>query len=453
MFIWLLVAVLVGGFALIGHQSGAIRSGVAFVGVILGLALNGVLTPITRTGLAAMGVKDQIALLMIPGLIIFAVFWLIFLGLGIAAHRPVEMYYKYKTDELSRLAFGKMNQGFGLFVGLLSGICVFLSVGSFVYKYGYVAVQMETDTGEQAPIHYLSQIRQDMESSGWDKAFASIDSTPATFYQRADLLGTLHNNPLVQGRLATYPPFLRLAEMQEFTDIGGDKDYQDLLQQKASLAVFWNNPKTQTILNNQDIMKTLTDVNLQDFLTYLSTANSPQYQDDKILGRWRLDVGAVFNHMKRAKQTMTVSEIRRLKAGLTPVLSGISLTAYADGRFKLNVVPPTNAPVLVAVQQPSFTPQNQPTLTQRYRLSRGPMAPQQGATVFVPAQNQPPKPIKIQGLEGTVEGTWTRGNGTFLLRTDGTKEDEEAMINDTGRLFWTAGAGDLRVTLFFVRMI
>jgi hypothetical protein len=263
----------------------------------------------------------------------------------------------------------------------------------------------------------------------------------------------LHATPLAHGRAATYPPFLRLSEKSEFTDVGGDKDYQDMLQQKASVGLIWNNPKTETILNNAEIMATLLGIDLQDFKTFLETGSSPKYQDDKILGHWRMDVGAVYNHYKRQKQTITPAEMRQFRAATGPMLSSVIFTAYADGRYKLQVTPPTappppdpNAPAAAGGPPPGMDP----VMAARYGLNRRglPGARPAGAPPLAVA---PPKPVKFDGLE-THEGTWTRNNGIFILKPDGGKDGYEAAINETGRLQWVVGGGNQKLTVFLVRM-
>ena len=147
MLIWVVAIALVGGFGLLGHQAGAIRWGIGFIGAALGLMLTGVVSGLVGTGLAMMGVKDFVDLTLLPGVIVFSLLTIIFLVIGVAAHRPVELFFKYRTDEQTRAVFERMNQAIGLFVGLISGICVFFSVGNFVYRQGYLISQVTSDSG------------------------------------------------------------------------------------------------------------------------------------------------------------------------------------------------------------------------------------------------------------------------------------------------------------------
>ena len=458
MLIWVLAAVLVGGFGLIGHQAGSIRSGIGLIGVGLGLALAGVLDGLVGSGLAGMGVQDQVALRLLPGPIVFLVFTVLFYGVGIAVHRPVEHHFKYRTDEPTRQAFERTTQATGLFVGLITGICVFFSVGSYVYRQGYLVVQTTNEAGEATPVRYIGQIRQDMDSSGWSKAFAALDSTPAKFYEVSDILGILHANPLVHGRVENYPPFLALSEAQEFTDIGGDQDYQKLLQDQAPLATLLNHPKTLAILGNSTHMETFSKLDLKDFRQYLETGVSPRYEDEKILGRWRMDPGPVFTALKRQRLNASPLEMKKLREILTPVLNGITLVAYPDGRIVLKMAAPAapaapaepaDATQTEAGQDPSAV---RNSYLARYGIRPGaPAAPAAGAAPARPAAG-PGSAVSIPVLK-PIQGTWVRAGGRYqLMSEDGAnKEVLDALVNETGRLTWTEGTGDKKITLFFVR--
>lgn len=452
MLIWVLAALLVGGFGLIGHQSGAIRWGLAFIGAAIGLALTGVLGGPIGAGLAAMGVKDQVALHMLPGVITFLVLTLIFLGVGIALHRPVEHHFKYRTDEPTRQAFERMNQALGLFVGLLSGICVYFSVGKYIYHHGYLAVQTTSESAEATPVRYVAQLRQEMESTGWAKTFAAVDSSPAKYYDVSDILGILHGNPLVHGRAESYPPFLSLAELPEFTDIGGDTEYMKLVQEQPSLAAVLNHPKTQTILNNPSIMDAFAKTDLKDFRQYLETGESPRYESEKILGHWRADPGAIFTTLKRQRLNLSPIETRKIREALTPILSGTKLTAYTDGRFRLTIAAP--APVETpAPENAQADPQTEAANARNSYLARYGVGAQAAPAAAAPKAAAPAaSPTSIPAID-SFEGTWVRADGSYVLSGEmkGQKLTLEAIVNETGRLTWTFGSGDKKLTVFFVR--
>jgi hypothetical protein len=459
MLIWVVAVVLVGGFGLLGHQTGAIRWGIGFIGAALGLALAGIAGGVVSAGLAMMGVKDYIDLALLPGVIVFSLLTIIFLVIGVAAHRPVELFFKYRSDEPTRAAFERMNQAIGLFVGLISGICVFFSVGNFVYRQGYLITQVTSDNGEATPVRYIAQLRGEMESTGWARTFAAMDNSPAKYYEVSDILGILHANPLVQGRAENYPPFLALGAQQEFAEIGSDAEFLKLIQSKPALSAMLNHPKAAAVLFSPTLRETFAKVDLKDFRKYLETGISPRYEDEKILGRLRMDPGTVFTQLKRERLNLSPAEMRSIRAALGPILSGATLVAYTDGRFSIKIAPPA-APVAAANPEGGEAAAPSPAATQNAYMARYGLRPSSAGTPAVPAAQPkaakvaklPPGIEFIQGLK-SFDGTWTRTDGRYVLgaELEGSKQSLDALVNDTGRLTWSFGTGEKKFTVYFVR--
>ena len=93
-----------------------------------------------------------------------------------------------------------------------------------------------------------------MHATGLDRSLAALDKTSSRFYDAADVIGLIYHNPALQGRLANYPYFLSLGQNSELQEIGGDKEYMDLLVGKASFGAIVNHADTKRILANQEIM-------------------------------------------------------------------------------------------------------------------------------------------------------------------------------------------------------
>lgn len=456
MFIWLLLLVLVGGFGAIGFQTGSIRASVSLVGVILGAALASVLGGLLAPAFHSANVLWQVAL---PPVIAFLVVWLIFFGIGFAAHKPVELHFKYKEDDATRASFERMNKALGLFVGLLAGIIVFLNVGRPIYAMGYVTTQMANESGEPSPVSYLNSVRSDMASSGWDKTFAALDRTPAQDYAIADILGLIHANPLIEGRVQSYPPFLALAERSEFTDIGGDSDYQKLLQERAGFTALYLNPKTQGILKNGELRAELLKTDLHDFRTYLETGKSPKFDDEKILGHWRTDVNSIITDARRKRTSLQPMEVKALRFALNTLLKQATLTAYTDGRYVVKVPPPPAAAVAPVAVAAAAAPAGgmDPALAARYGVRRTGGGAAQPAPVA--AAPQDPMAAAKNLFAGktlndlSVEGSWVRSADKYILssKKDGKDDVHEGSITDAGRL--VIPVPELKLTLYFVRVI
>ena len=456
MLIWLLVLVLVGGFAAIGFQTGSIRASVSLLGVVLGLLLaplvGGLLTPL----FASAGVIWQ---QILPTVVGFVLVWAVGFGLGFVAHKPVELHFKYREDDSTRVSFERMNKALGVFVGMLAGVLVFLAVGKSIYAKGHLTTQLAAEAGEASPVSYVNQLRNDMAQSGWDKIFASLDRTPAQDYAIDDILGLIHANPLIQGRVQNYPPFLALGERSEFTDLGADADFQKLLQDRAGFTAIYTHPKSQVILGNAELRQLLLATDLKDLKTYLETGKSPKFDDEKLLGRWRADVGSTVTDARRKRTNLQPADLKALRFMLNTVLKQASLTAYTDGRYVLTVPVPA-APKADAAVDAAAAPAAD-LLTARY--GRRPGAPAAAPVVRAAPPMDPmalAKKILADGNKSgkgltdlSTEGTWLRASDKYVLssKKDGKEESHEASISEVGRL--AIPVPELKLTLFFVRAI
>jgi hypothetical protein len=462
MFIWLLALVLVGGFAAIGFQTGAIRSLVSLVGILIGLAVAGLIGGVIAPLLPKLGMANVMWSHGLPAVIGFLLVWLIFFGAGFAAHKPVELHYKYREDDVTRQQFEKMNKALGLLVGMLGGVLLFFAAGKPLYSAGYLTTQTSNEAAEIAPVKQVNQFRADMTSSGWDKTFAALDRTPAKTYQVNDLFGLIHENPAVRERLLTYPPFLVLAEKQEIADILADPEYLKLLDDKAGITALLNNPKTQTVLANSEITEALGKINLNDLKTYLETGKSPLFSDEQILGRWRADVTPSVIDARRKRTNLLPAELRNLRFVLNSFLKEATAVAYPDGRFVLKIsvaAPPPPVPVAEGAEQAAApVPAGlDPALAQRYGLGRGAVTAPAAVAAAAPAALDPVALAKKyfgdkgQGLTGlAAEGTWVRSGGRYLITFEngGKKDVRDAGISDAGRL--EIPIPELKLTLFFV---
>lgn len=456
MLIWLLVLVLVGGFAAIGFQTGSIRASVSLLGVVLGLLLaplvGGLLTPL----FASAGVVWQ---QILPTVVGFVLVWAVGFGLGFVAHKPVELHFKYREDDSTRVSFERMNKALGVFVGMLAGVLVFLAVGKSIYAKGHLTTQLAAEAGEASPVSHVNQLRNDMAQSGWDKIFASLDRTPAQDYAIDDILGLIHANPLIQGRVQNYPPFLALGERSEFTDLGADADFQKLLQDRAGFTAIYTHPKSQAILGNAELRQLLLATDLKDLKTYLETGKSPKFDDEKLLGRWRADVGSTVTDARRKRTNLQRADLKALRFMLNTVLKQASLTAYTDGRYVLKVPVPA-APKADAAVDAAAAPAAD-LLTARY--GRRPGAPAAAPVVRAAPPMDPmavAKKILADGNKSgkgltdlSTEGTWLRASDKYVLssKKDGKEESHEASISEVGRL--AIPVPELKLTLFFVRAI
>lgn len=470
MLIWVLAVVLVGGFAALGMQLGGIRAAVAFIGALIGLAVASALGAFIAPILPKMGAISQTWLLILPPVIGFCIVWLIAIGAGFGAHRPVELHFKYREDDSTRQGFEKMNKAIGLFVGMLTGVCVFFAVGKPIYSQGYLTTQTAGDS-EPSPIGYVNAVRSGMAATGWDKTFAPLDRTPAKFNAISDLLGLFYTNPALTNRLVDYPPFLALFEKPEIAEVFTDTDYLKLLQDQAGFSAMINHPRTQGLMNNSDVLETLGKVDLADLKTYLETGKSPKFDDERLIGRWRTDISAINTDARRRRANMALTDLKNLRFALSTLLGSATMTVYPDNRFVLRVPPPQlpAAPTPAEGEDPAAAANTgrpagiDPALAARYGLRPG--ALNSGAQAAAPTAVSPADQFKAMvtkvlaaGGKGggdlpdfSSEGTWVRNGDryTFTFKTAAKEEVRDGTLQENGRLM--IPVTEQKLTLVFVR--
>src|SRR6266498_967756 len=334
MTIWITAALLFALFGGLGYAKGAIRMVFPLIGLVLGVFLAVPLGPVVKSLVPLVGLKNPIWSILLPPVIVFFLIALIFIIAGFIAHWKINLYYKYRTDDYQRLSWERLNRRLGISIGLLAGAAYTLLLGLIVYILCYSTVQISAEENETGAVKYLNQARTDLHATGLDKTVAAFDPTPENYYLAADILGLIYHNRLLESRLSAYPPFLSLAERQEFQDIANDTEYQNLLATQAPVGQIIDNPKTQAILNSQEIVQQLQQTDLTDLLEYLKTGESPRFADMRILGRWQLDPYATLLQEKRHRSHMTTAEMRLLKQELE-FKKGLTLIAAPDNTVKL----------------------------------------------------------------------------------------------------------------------
>jgi hypothetical protein len=334
MLIWILAIVLFAVFGALGYLKGAIRSLFPLLGLLVGVFLAVPLGPLVRPLVPLVGLSNPIWSWLLPPVIVFFLLSAIFIVVGFLVHHKVNLYYKYHTDDHQRLSWERLNQRVGACFGLLAGAGYTILLGLVIYVLGYLSVQLSAGDNDPAVIRYLNQARQDLRSSGLEKTVAALDPAPEKYYEAVDVIGLMRHNPLLDSRLASYPPFLTLGERPEFLDIATDAEWQNMWASQASVAQILSHPKTQAILGNQDALQQLEQIDLQDLMAYLKTNVPSAKYDQPILGRWEVDPYLTLQQEKRHKIGMTSMEMRKLRQNVE-MIKGFKLVVAPDGSAKL----------------------------------------------------------------------------------------------------------------------
>src|SRR5438128_7872105 len=398
MTIWIMAVLLFALFGALGYAKGAIRVILPLIGLMLGVFLAVPLGPIVKPLVPLVGLKNPIWSILLPPVIVFFLISILFIIVGFIVHWKVSLYYKYRTDDFHRLKWERLNKRLGVSMGMVAGAAYTLLLGLVIYILGYLTLQVSAGDNETGLVKYLNQARADLRSTGLEKTVAALDPTPENYYLASDILGLVYHNPLLHNRLSTYPPFLSLAERQEFQDVANDTEFQNMLATQTAFGQIVNHPKTQAILNNQEIVQQLQQTDLKDLLEHLKSGESPRFAHIKILGRWQLDPYATLLQEKKHRSHMTTAEMRLLKQELEFMknlallvttdnnvkLKGPDLMALINkyvGEMKAYMEGASRKPAAIArapapaPAPPTASPDVSPQMAQRYRLGRSPPVP------------------------------------------------------------------------------
>jgi hypothetical protein len=224
----------------------------------------------------------------------------------------------------------------GLSLGLLNGAFYFFLLMLPIYIAGYFTTEVAQGAQDPSSVQNITKLRQEMQSMKVDHVLAGYDPTPKQVYKASDIVGLVMHNPLLESRLAHYPPFLAIGERPEFKDLAKDVQLQQMIQSQASIGEILKNPKVQALTTNAAITDEITQLvsnDLDDLKDYLKTGHSAKYDPQSILGLWKIDHDATFVQEKKKLKNPTPLNILKLRNALMPSIHGLNLTVTTDHNF------------------------------------------------------------------------------------------------------------------------
>lgn len=416
---WILAVLLLGLIAALGYMQGAVRLGVSLIGLFLGVLLAAPLAPAVRPLVAMAGVTHAIWLWVLPPIIVFLIVLFVFMGVSFVVHRKIELYHKYRSNDLDRFRFERLNKRLGICMGMVMGVVWFYLLGAVVYSTGYLTTQVASEETDSTAVRLVNQARIDLRETGMDASVGAFDPMPRDFYVAADILGLIRQNPIVLSRLSQYPDLLALGEREEVQEIATDSEFNNLLLTKADLIEIIRHPKSQTILQNKEVIQELVSQDFKDLRQYLETGVSPKFEDEEILGRWELNFYATMMYERKKRPNMKSSEMLRLRKMLTEMMPAVTVVAMPDNKVKVKTEITESmkqlaeaAQAAAAARAQGGVPMMDPQMAQRYGIGqRGRFSAPEGEEGEGQPQTDAPKQ-----LVHAAEGNWERGNGHYQLQ-------------------------------------
>ena len=344
MTIWLLAVLLLAALAALGFRQGAIRVLLSFFGIVIGGLLAGPLGHLFKPLLSAVGIQHPVWIALLPPCIGFLIVLTIFKIAGFVLSNKMELHFKYQAGELQLAMWNRLNHRLGLCLGLFNGAAYLVLASTAIYLLSYWTVQMATPESDPKGVKLLNRMGKDLEETGMNRVAVSVKKMPANYYMAADIVGLIYKNPLLEGRLSRYPAIIGLAEQPVFQDLGNDTQFTELRMRQASLLELINYPKVQKIIDDPQLVATVTNAlvpNLSDLQAYLMTGKSQTFNDE-IYGRWEFDVGGTMTLFRKSHPNLTPLEAKRRRDAFLVEFAKTSFVAAPPDLAKLKNYPHVN---------------------------------------------------------------------------------------------------------------
>lgn len=319
MFIWIIALLLFASLGIVGFYQGAVRMAISTIGLFVAALLAMPLAGLFGLILKVFGMEHPVAIGFLAPFVAFLLVLIGFKCAGMATHKKVDGYLKYKASDTVRLLFERMNSRVGIMVGLCNAFIYFILISAVLYTVGYFSTQAATSEKDSMVWRILTRLAKDLQSTGVDKAVAGYVPAKENYFDGADVLALIFRNPTIQDRLSDYPPFLLYSEDGRFKALGGDKKFQEEWAKGPSLAEFTANEPVKRLIDDVPFFTNSVATlggSFKDLKTYLETGKSAKYDEEKLLGRWTFNFSQSFNVNRRKKANMTRQEVNNLRAVL-----------------------------------------------------------------------------------------------------------------------------------------
>jgi len=345
--------------AALGYRQGAIRVAVSLIGILAATLLALPLAKLVKLLMGSFGVVNPVVLWILGPVIAFVIISAIFKACALPLHQKVDVHYKYHAGDLRLALWERLNSRLGACLGLVNGAAYAILICFGIYILSYWTFQVGSGERDPRGMRILNRMGEDLQKTGFHKVARTLDSLPDSYYRVADLVGLLYFNPLLEARLSRYPAFLSLAERTDFATLGKDSTFTKMRMSKEPIMELLKYQSVDPMMQNPETVKLVWNTiheNLADLPGYLDTGKSPKYDPQKILGRWRFDVGAAAAAARRAKPNMPSSEMLKLRRWMQLAFAETTIVAMTDGKITLKNLPSVRQPVAPAPGQPPTAP-------------------------------------------------------------------------------------------------
>ncbi len=331
MTIWILALFVFLMFGSAGQLQGGIRMSIQLLGVLIAALLAGPLAFAIKPVIPILGFKNPVWPWVLAPTLVFVLLNLVFASIAFAIHHKIEIHYTYRAADDVRLNWERINNRLGICVGVITGGIYVLLLGILLYPMGYFMTQVKNGKEDPLSFRIVSQLTADMKGAGLDRVVQSVNPVGKTFYQTADLVGLVYQNPDLFRRLADYPLFITLEDRSDFKTMMSDSNYVAFVTSRTNFVALLKDENIQGLMKNPEMQNLYHSLDLTDLLEFARTGKSTVYEKEKLLGRWQLDLTPTVQAIRK-KRNPSIPELRYLQAMYRVALKDITFVASADNK-------------------------------------------------------------------------------------------------------------------------
>ncbi|MCX8155593.1 MAG: CvpA family protein [Verrucomicrobiae bacterium] len=338
MIIWILALVLVLASAALGYTWGAVRTGITMVGLLLASALATPLAPLLYPIFDKLNLGTKFHGFFIAPLIIFLLVMVVFKVVATKVHQMLDTHYKYHAPEFVQTLWLRTNERFGAALSVVNATLYLILIAVFIQVLAYPVSQLASGDQDSAAWRYLLKAHEALESTKMNRVAAAFNPAPKKYYEVSDLMGMVYHNPLLVGRLTSYPPIMELGERDEYRvmydRIAGDVEFKKtiLSMPKTPFQQIMGEESFRLIVTNRPYMNEILKLDFKDLSNYLATGKSAKF-DEPILGRWVYNYQASLAEQRRTRATWKRAEYNQLMASYTNNLHDVTLLGLINNKL------------------------------------------------------------------------------------------------------------------------
>jgi len=340
MTIWLLALLIIAFYATTGRAAGMIYSLAGFLGAIIAAFAAPMLGGFFTWAPELVGLPHPIWNAVLPPVMAFLALVFFVASIGGVLQRKVYLHFKYlvRDDDTHFLRWDRMNKNLGLVLGFFTGLIYLVVVSVGIWTAGYATGQVKSED-THGGLKFLNRLYDDAQSSGLGKLAAVFGPAPVEYYETADLVGLLYNNPNVYERLVTYPNMISLQHRDDIKALTADTNLVSLVKRKSNIVFILTHPAVLGLIQNAELRAEYDKLDKADLVSFLSTGKSEKWKNDPIVGYWRLDIKnteeqflSKYNFLRPVDRTSLSAYLKVIASGLT-FSFGTDQQAFLEGRL------------------------------------------------------------------------------------------------------------------------